>query len=117
MSSTVTAAPRDVTLPRDENRGPVGLDDTAPPRPQNWHLWALLALTLFAGVLRFGFPDRPGLWIDEAFTFWRVSGTYQELIDILQSDGFMPLHYEACWLLGRVTSLNPFWLRFIPALC
>jgi 4-amino-4-deoxy-L-arabinose transferase-like glycosyltransferase len=91
--------------------------DPPPPRSRHFHRWALLALTLFAAALRFGFPDRPGLWIDEAFTFWRVSGSYQELLDILQSDGFMPLHYEAAWLLGRVTSLDPFWLRFIPALC
>ncbi len=80
-----------------------------------WHGWAVLALTLFGGILRFLRLDHPTFWIDEAFTYWRVSGTYGELVDILRQGGFTPLHYQANWLLGRATSLSPFHMRLIPA--
>jgi 4-amino-4-deoxy-L-arabinose transferase-like glycosyltransferase len=80
-------------------------------------LWVLLALTTFGGILRFAFLERPTLWIDEGFTYWRVSGTYRELVDILRDGGFTPLHYQAVWVLGRFTSLSPFFLRLAPAVC
>src|SRR5215218_8359380 len=73
-------------------------------------LWIVLGLTVFGGVLRFAFLDRPTLWIDEGFTYWRTSGTYRELVDILRDGGFTPLHYQAVWLVGRFSSLSPFFL-------
>src|ERR1041385_3152663 len=57
----------------------------------------LLAITIFGGVLRLVRLDQPPLWADEAHTFTRVCGTYQQLIDILQYNGFVPLHYELYW--------------------
>ena len=55
---------------------------------------ALLAITLFAGILRFSFLDRPAIWSDEAMTHARICGSYQDLLDVLQFNGFVPLHYE-----------------------
>src|SRR5215212_9610510 len=89
----------------------------APPAIERRELCILLALTLFGGVLRFLFLGRPTLWIDEGFTYWRVTGSYRELVDILREGGFTPLHYQAIWVLGRFTSLSPFFLRLIPAVC
>jgi 4-amino-4-deoxy-L-arabinose transferase-like glycosyltransferase len=72
-------------------------------RPTRRELWILLAITLLGGVLRFSFPYRPLLWGDDAYTVYRVHAEYQAMLDILQYDGFTPLHYELYWLLGRVT--------------
>src|SRR4051812_27890570 len=58
------------------------------------HVVLLIAITLFGGVLRFWKLDQPALWGDEALTYSRICGTYQELIDLLQFNGFVPLHYE-----------------------
>jgi 4-amino-4-deoxy-L-arabinose transferase-like glycosyltransferase len=103
-------------------------------RPSRRHLWILLAITLLGGLLRFSFPTRPLLWGDDAYTVYRVHAEYQAMLDILQYDGFTPLHYELYWLLGRATGtvdapmtrgganivhavhLTPAVLRFLPAL-
>src|SRR4051794_39852464 len=74
---------------------------TPAPQPSIWrrasHVWLLLAITLFGGLLRFTRIYQPALWADEAHTYSRVCGTYQQLIDILQYNGFVPLHYELYW--------------------
>jgi len=77
----------------------------------------LITITLAAGVMRFCFLSRPPLWIDEGLTFWRVCGTYDQLLETLRDDGFVPLHYELLWWIGRHWPLTPFVMRFIPALC
>ena len=89
----------------------------ATPAIERREFWILLALTVFGCILRFLFLGRPTLWIDEGFTYWRVTGSYRELVDILREGGFTPLHYQAIWVLGRLTSLSPFFLRLIPAVC
>ncbi len=76
----------------------------------------LFALTLFAGVLRFSLLSRPTIWWDEAATYGRVCGSFQDLLGALQHDGFTPLHYELYWLIGRCVKLTPFVMRFVPAL-
>jgi len=68
----------------------------------NWHLWALLGITLAAGILRFATIQRPPVWGDEGATFWRCCGTYRQMLDILQNDGFPPLHYELYWTLHKL---------------
>ena len=61
----------------------------------------LIAITLFGGVLRFWKISQPPLWGDEAATFSRICGSYQDLLDILQFNGFVPLHYELYqWIAG-----------------
>jgi 4-amino-4-deoxy-L-arabinose transferase-like glycosyltransferase len=103
-------------------------------RPTRRELLILLAITLLGGLLRFSFPTRPLLWGDDAYTVYRVHAEYQAMLDILQYDGFTPLHYELYWLLGRITGtqdspmspggpnivhavhLTPAVLRFLPAL-
>jgi predicted membrane-bound mannosyltransferase len=105
VPSAVPASDAPVTVP------------ASPPAIERRELWVLLALTVFGGVLRFLFLGRPTLWIDEGFTYWRVTGSYRELVDILREGGFTPLHYQAIWVLGRFTNLSPFFLRLIPAVC
>lgn len=84
---------------------------TAAPRPQKPRTGALfrdrlvipllVLLTLIAGVLRFTALDRPTIWGDEAATYGRVAGSYQELLDQLVNAMFTPLHYELTWWIGQ----------------
>ena len=94
------------------------LPDSSPStrRAGRGHLWLLLALTLAGGVLRFATINHPPIWGDEAATFGRVCGSYQELLGILQYDGFVPLHYELLWCIGKLHLLTPLVLRFPPAM-
>ena len=78
---------------------------------------ALVLLTLLGGAARFSFLNRPCLWGDEALVYWRTSGTYGQMLDVLQDDGFVPLHYELAWAISRVARPTPFVLRMVPALC
>ena len=71
-------------------------------------LLCLLAITLFGGVLRFWDLSKPALWGDEAATYSRICGDYQDLIDILQFNGFVPLHYE---IYNWIHAGLPMWAR------
>ena len=73
---------------------------------------ALLALiTLLGAILRLVSLDRPSLWGDEAFTFSRICGSYRQMLGILQTDGFMPLHYSLYWWIGQHWDLSPVVMR------
>jgi hypothetical protein len=63
-----------------------------------------------------GTLTHPTLWGDEAMTFSRVTGDYRDLLDLLQTDGFAPLHYELYWVQGRWFGFSPAVMRFVPAL-
>lgn len=83
--------------------------------------WVLLLLiTVMGGALRFACLDRPLIWTDEAYTHFRVSGSFEEMFQILKTEGFSPLHYELYWGLGRMLGgpehLTPLWMRVLPAL-
>ena len=78
------------------------------PRRQRAHVWLLIAITLFGGLLRFFKLSQPALWGDEAWTYSRICGNYQQFIDILQFNGFVPLHYE---LYQWIASGMPMWAR------
>src|SRR4051812_43976605 len=79
------------------------------------HLWVLLGICLLGALLRFSFMDRPELWGDDAYTVYRTHADYQSMLDILQYDGFTPLHYELYWLLGKWHALTPHVVRLLPA--
>jgi uncharacterized membrane protein len=93
--------------------------DEATRRPAARHLralagspMALLALTTLLGAtLRLVSLDRPSLWGDEAFTFSRICGSYRQMLGILQTDGFMPLHYSLYWWIGKHWDLSPVVMR------
>jgi hypothetical protein len=95
-------------------------EQVAPKKSFPYHLLVLLALTCFAGYIRFAWIDRPSLWNDEGHTFRRLTGTFQDLLDVLQVAGFSPLHYELYWWigdrLGGAAKLTPFWMRVVPSL-
>ena len=79
------------------------------PRP---HLWAVAALTLLGGLLRFYRLTFPALWNDETLVFWRVCGTYgQMLVPLRDHDLFPPLHYSLYWLMGHPVPVGPDVLR------
>ncbi len=61
------------------------------------HVVIVLALTAVAGLLRFSYIDKPPLWGDEAWTYGRICGTYNDLLNRLEQDGFGPLHYTLYW--------------------
>lgn len=71
----------------------------------------LVLITLLGATLRLVSLDRPALWGDEAFTFSRVCGTYRQMLGILQTDGFMPLHYSLYWWIGQHWDLSPIAMR------
>ncbi|MGN6507315.1 MAG: glycosyltransferase family 39 protein [Tepidisphaeraceae bacterium] len=75
-------------------------------RRRDYTLLALLLLTLVGGILRFTTLDKPNIWGDEAATYGRVAGTYQELLDQLVDASFPPLHYELEWWIGQGL---PYW--------
>ncbi len=81
------------------------------------HRVVLALITLLGGVLRFYELGEPRVWLDEALSFSRVCGTWDQMFAILRNDGFMPLHYMLTWLLAQVTYLTPGMLRLIPAVC
>lgn len=92
--------------------------DERPSFLGRYALWILLAITIAAGVVRYATYDMPSLWTDEAYTFRRVTSSYQDLLDVLQDDGFAPLNYEIYWYLaqklGGAQHLTPFWMRVVP---
>lgn len=92
-------------------------DEAVQPRwwRQNFALPALICLTLGGAVLRFAYLDQPAIWGDESMTYYRTSGSYLQMLELLRNDGFPPLHYTAYWLLGKLVTLTPFWMRVIPA--
>ncbi len=90
---------------------------TAPPFHIRYRKSILLVMIAIAAILRFSALDRPRLWGDEALTYSRVIGSWDDLFTILRSDGFMPLHYVLYWLLGKMTTLTPGMMRVIPSLC
>ena len=69
----------------------------------------LLLITLFGGALRFTRLEQPPIWFDEAATFSRICGTYQQMLDVLQEAGFGPLHYHLYWWIKNGL---PTWGRF-----
>lgn len=74
-------------------------------------LFLLSLITVFGAFLRLVSLDQPALWGDEAFTFSRVCGGYQQMLGILQTDGFMPLHYSLYWWIGQQWDLSPLGMR------
>ncbi len=95
---------------------------TASSRPgifDRYSLLWLLLITIAAGLFRFLWIDKPACWTDEAYTFRRLVASFQDLLDVLQYDGFGPLLYEFNWWLaqriGGANHMTPFWLRLLPA--
>src|SRR5580658_1730259 len=93
---------------------------TAPPpasasakKTARRHLWCLLALTCLAGFLCFNRLSQPPMLIDECFTYWRVCGSLDNLLDTLRNDAFMPLHYELLNWIGNGFPL-PFDIHLVP---
>ncbi|HEY1686268.1 MAG TPA: glycosyltransferase family 39 protein [Tepidisphaeraceae bacterium] len=87
------------------------------PRPWRGGHWLALGLIILLGAaLRFTMLDHPAIWGDEAATFGRTSGSFQDLCDILRTDGFAPLHYELYWWLHNHFLMTPFMMRLVPAI-
>ena len=81
-----------------------------PDLPRRAAVVALLAITLVGGALRFWRLDAPAIWGDEALTYRRVTGSYDELLRNLRNDGFVPLHYQLYWWVSRGM---PVWPRAV----
>ena len=79
-------------------------------------LGAVFFLTIVGGILRFTRLAHPPLLWDEAATFTRVVGSFDELLNILRYDGFCPLHYELYWVLGKLATLTPIKMCLVPAI-
>jgi MFS family permease len=76
----------------------------------------LLTITALAALFRFAYLDRPPFWNDEARTYMRICGTYDQMLQLLRTDGFGPLHYEIDWLLAQRFHMTPFMMRLSPAI-
>lgn len=81
-----------------------------------WHYIALAAIILLGALLRFAWLDRPVLWGDEAATWARTCGTFREMLITNRGDGFVPLHYELYWALGKLWKLTTWRMRLVPAI-
>ncbi len=68
---------------------------------ERYSLWVLLLLTALGGLLRFSALDRPSVWGDEAATWSRVCGSYQQMLTHLRYAGFMPMHYQLSWWIAQ----------------
>lgn len=68
---------------------------------ERYSLWVLLLITVVGGVLRFSAMGRPSVWGDEAATWSRVCGSYQQMLTHLRFAGFMPMHYQLSWWIGQ----------------
>jgi 4-amino-4-deoxy-L-arabinose transferase-like glycosyltransferase len=78
----------------------------------------LFLITAIGGFLRFYRLTYPPLWNDETLVYWRVCGTYGQLLNVLRShDAFPPLHYSLYWFIGRFFRLTPLVMRLPPAIC
>lgn len=69
--------------------------------PNLAHYSALLLIIAAGAVLRFWDLDSPPLWGDDAATWSRICGSYQEMLDALREAGFGPLHYELYWWIAQ----------------
>lgn len=85
-------------------------------RGQLSHLILLLLIIAFGAVLRFLFLSRPPIWGDESSTLGRTIGTFQQLCQILPTDGFAPFHYELYWWLHNHFIMTPFMMRLVPTI-
>ncbi|MCC6239010.1 MAG: glycosyltransferase family 39 protein [Phycisphaerales bacterium] len=105
-----------------------------------WHWVILILLCIGGGVLHFAWLDRPTIWGDEASTYVRVMGSYDDLLKEMKRTRFMPLNYQAIWAVGNPDAfikliqgdisgfvaqqaiktgqqrLTPFWLRLVAAI-
>lgn len=92
------------------------LDRMADVRADRRHLWILLLIILLGAVLRFAWLDRPALWGDECRTWQRTYGTFSDFLRENRDDGFVPLHYELYWAMGRLWTMTPWRMRVVPAI-
>src|SRR5690242_12422261 len=76
----------------------------------------ILSVTLLAAFLRFSSLPRPPIWGDEAKTFMRSCGSFQQLVDTLATSDFAPLHYLLYWAIAQLTPLTPAVMRLPPAI-
>lgn len=81
-----------------------------------WHYILLGLIILLGGAMRFYRLGQPALWSDEAATYFRVSGTYPQLLEQLRLTRFMPLHYQLLWWIGQYLPLDTWALRLVPAI-
>ncbi|HMO25028.1 MAG TPA: hypothetical protein PKB10_02055, partial [Tepidisphaeraceae bacterium] len=80
--------------------------------PNLAHYLALLLIIAAGAGLRFWDLDSPPLWGDDAATWSRICGSFQEMLDALREAGFGPLHYELYWWIPQGMPL-PFGLGAI----
>ena len=72
------------------------------------HLLVLFLITIAGGLLRFHRLEWPPLWNDDTLVFWRVCGTYgQMLVPLHDHDLFPPLHYSLYWLFAHPVPVGP----------
>lgn len=99
-------AKEDLTLLNSPSRRRLGLGP----------LRVLFLLTALAAMLRFYRLDWPALWLDEAATYARASGSFSDLMTTLSDQGFLPVHYLLYWSMNQVVLLTPGMMRLVPAL-
>lgn len=80
------------------------------------HYITLVVIIVLGALLRFAWLDRPVLWGDEAATWARTCGTFREMLATNRGDGFVPLHYELYWALGKLWKLTTWRMRLVPAI-
>jgi len=73
----------------------------------------ILFLILLLGLcLRLYNLGGPSLWLDEAYTGYRVQLPFEEMMDIVDERPTPPLHYIVLFYFAKITGYSEFWLRF-----
>ncbi len=63
-------------------------------KQNEWWIWALLAVTLLGGALRFAMLGAKTLWLDEAFSLWMARHELSSLFSwLIRIDHHPPLYY------------------------
>ena len=81
-------------------------------------------ITAVGAALRFWRLDQQSPWLDEVGTAYRVTGSFNELLQTLSNQGFGPLWFALLWLWARLIEIltgngalafSPGMLRILPA--
>jgi 4-amino-4-deoxy-L-arabinose transferase-like glycosyltransferase len=127
--SPAVSSPGIEPLPGVEPGGPADAPEAARPLPKRLSLLvSLLLLTLISaagGFLRFWRLGFQSYWTDEAYTIARIRGTFAEMLQQLNDQGFPPGWYALlqwwCNALERYTgdgafAFSPVGTRLLPAI-
>ncbi len=103
--------------PRASGPAPTAAAGAAPARTLPAWAWALAAVTVIGGALRFATLGHQSLWLDEAWTAYLVRLHPGEMLrTIPQTESTPPLYYLLVWGVTQVTGHGDVSVRLLSAI-